>query len=150
MHDAPDRSWRVEDLASVAGMLRSQFMASFRQTVGTTPSAYLTAWRLMLARRALANVARSRQLRSALVWAVRPRFLARICAPLDALRLRCASASCAQHTIHAHRRRRLFRGEMMLMRPRRAQTEPARAVGRRCHADAILYMHRMPASWGLP
>ncbi|MGF6297986.1 transcriptional regulator GlxA family with amidase domain [Paraburkholderia sp. WC7.3d] len=42
MHDAPDRSWRVEDLASVAGMSRSQFMASFRQTVGTTPSAYLT------------------------------------------------------------------------------------------------------------
>lgn len=30
-------------------------MASFRETVGTTPSAYLTGWRLMLARRALAN-----------------------------------------------------------------------------------------------
>lgn len=55
MHDAPDRAWRVESLASVSGMSRSQFMASFRQTVGTTPSAYLTAWRLMLARRALAN-----------------------------------------------------------------------------------------------
>ncbi|MFP3566729.1 AraC family transcriptional regulator [Paraburkholderia sp. SIMBA_030] len=55
IHEAPDRPWRVEDLASVAGMSRSQFMASFRQTVGTTPSTYLTAWRLMLARRALAN-----------------------------------------------------------------------------------------------
>lgn len=55
MHDAPDRPWRMEDLACVAGMSRSQFMASFRQTVGTTPSAYLTAWRLMLARRALAS-----------------------------------------------------------------------------------------------
>lgn len=55
MHDAPDRPWRVEDLASVSGMSRSQFMASFRQTVGTTPSAYLTAWRLMLGRRALAG-----------------------------------------------------------------------------------------------
>ena len=55
MHDAPDRPWRVEDLASVASMSRSQFMASFRLTVGTTPAAYLTTWRLMLARRALAN-----------------------------------------------------------------------------------------------
>ncbi|PMS16211.1 AraC family transcriptional regulator [Trinickia dabaoshanensis] len=58
MHDAPDRPWRVEDLACVSGLSRSQFMASFRQTVGTTPSAYLTAWRLMLARRALANGAK--------------------------------------------------------------------------------------------
>lgn len=55
IHDAPARPWRVEDLAFVSGMSRSQFMASFRQTVGTTPSAYLTAWRLMLARRALAD-----------------------------------------------------------------------------------------------
>lgn len=55
MHDAPDRPWCVEDLASVSGMSRSRFMASFRETVGTTPSAYLTGWRLMLARRALAN-----------------------------------------------------------------------------------------------
>lgn len=55
MHDAPDHAWRVEDLASVSGMSRSQFMASFRQTIGITPSAYLTRWRLLLARRALAN-----------------------------------------------------------------------------------------------
>jgi AraC-like DNA-binding protein len=55
MHDAPERPWRVEDLASVASMSRSQFMASFRLTVGTTPAAYLTAWRLMLGRRALGN-----------------------------------------------------------------------------------------------
>jgi AraC-like DNA-binding protein len=55
IHDAPARPWHVGDLASVSGMSRSQFMTSFRQTVGTTPGAYLTAWRLMLARRALAD-----------------------------------------------------------------------------------------------
>ncbi|MGN6652252.1 helix-turn-helix domain-containing protein, partial [Trinickia sp.] len=55
MHDAPDRPWRVEELASVSGMSRSQFMASFRQTIGTTPAAYLTTWRLLLGHRALAS-----------------------------------------------------------------------------------------------
>ena len=53
MHDAPDRPWRVEELACVSGMSRSQFMASFRQTIGTTPAAYLTTWRLVLGHRAL-------------------------------------------------------------------------------------------------
>lgn len=55
MHDAPGRAWRVEDLAALAGLSRSRFMALFRETVGTTPSAYLTAWRLVLAHRALAD-----------------------------------------------------------------------------------------------
>lgn len=55
MHDSPAHPWRTEELASHADMSRSRFMALFRQTVGTTPSAYLTAWRLMLAQRALAE-----------------------------------------------------------------------------------------------
>lgn len=53
MHDAPARGWRIDDLADLASMSRSRFMASFRDTVGMTPGAYLTHWRLTLARRAI-------------------------------------------------------------------------------------------------
>jgi len=53
MHDTPSRAWTIEELATLAGMLRSRFMANFRKVVGTTPKAYLTSWRLMLARREL-------------------------------------------------------------------------------------------------
>lgn len=55
IHDAPARTWRVEDLAALAGISRSRFMALFRDIVGITPSSYLTEWRLALARRALAD-----------------------------------------------------------------------------------------------
>ena len=48
LHDAPARAWRVDDLAQVAGMSRSQFMAGFRRVLGITPMAYLTRWRLAL------------------------------------------------------------------------------------------------------
>ncbi|MEN3149893.1 AraC family transcriptional regulator [Neorhizobium sp. IRAMC:178] len=58
MHDAPARAWNTEDLASVAGMSRSHFMALFRHVVGTTPQAYLTGWRLTIARRRLSKGAR--------------------------------------------------------------------------------------------
>ena len=58
MHDAPHREWRSDDLAAEAGMSRSHFMASFRAVCATTPRAYLTAWRLTLARQDLAAGAR--------------------------------------------------------------------------------------------
>jgi AraC-like DNA-binding protein len=53
MHDTPARGWRIDDLADLASMSRSRFMTSFRDTVGMTPGAYLTHWRLTLARRAI-------------------------------------------------------------------------------------------------
>ncbi|WP_064696134.1 AraC family transcriptional regulator [Rhizobium aegyptiacum] len=58
MHDAPARAWNSDDLAAAAGMSRSHFMALFRDVVGTTPQAYLTGWRLILARRKLAKGAK--------------------------------------------------------------------------------------------
>jgi AraC-like DNA-binding protein len=53
IHDMPSRAWKVDDLAMQAGMSRSHFMALFHAVVGTTPMAYLTAWRMTLARRHL-------------------------------------------------------------------------------------------------
>lgn len=53
MHDEPARAWTVDELAERAAMSRSSFMATFRAVVGTTPMAYLSAWRLALARRHL-------------------------------------------------------------------------------------------------
>ncbi|NRP73956.1 RCS-specific HTH-type transcriptional activator RclR [Ensifer psoraleae] len=58
MHDAPTRSWNSEELAAAAGMSRSHFMALFRDVVGTTPLAYLTGWRLTIARRKLSKGAK--------------------------------------------------------------------------------------------
>ncbi|TBB21301.1 AraC family transcriptional regulator [Rhizobium ruizarguesonis] len=58
MHDQPTRAWNSDDLAAMAGMSRSHFMALFREVVGTTPQAYLTGWRLTVARRKLTKGAK--------------------------------------------------------------------------------------------
>lgn len=53
MHDEPARPWTVEQLAEITGMSRSRFMDVFPRILGTTPAAYLNAWRLMLGQREL-------------------------------------------------------------------------------------------------
>ncbi|MGY0620570.1 cupin domain-containing protein [Lysobacter sp. A378] len=53
MHEQPAREWSLESLADSAGMSRSVFANSFRETVGCTPGAYLQQWRIGLARQAL-------------------------------------------------------------------------------------------------
>ncbi len=58
IHEAPQRAWRSEDLAALAGLSRSQFMACFSTLVGQTPFSYLRQWRLTLARQDLAAGAR--------------------------------------------------------------------------------------------
>lgn len=55
IHNQPARPWRVENLAELCGLSRSRFMTLFPKVVGITPSAYLTNWRLTLARRELAK-----------------------------------------------------------------------------------------------
>jgi len=50
MHDKPARNWSVPDLSAIAGMSRSQFIEVFKKTVGQSPGAYLTSWRLALGR----------------------------------------------------------------------------------------------------
>lgn len=53
MHDLPARPWTVQELADRATMSRTHFMSTFSRVVGTTPMAYLGAWRLTLAARHL-------------------------------------------------------------------------------------------------
>jgi AraC-like DNA-binding protein len=50
IHLNPDRDWSLKDLAQVACMSRSKFSAQFLKVVGVSPIAYLTGWRMKLAR----------------------------------------------------------------------------------------------------
>lgn len=50
IHRDPRRGWTVAQLAEVAGMSRSGFALRFRELVGTAPLAYVTQWRMELAR----------------------------------------------------------------------------------------------------
>ncbi len=53
MHGEPGRSWQLGELAKAAGMSRTTFSTRFRAAAGVPPLAYLTEWRMRLARRAL-------------------------------------------------------------------------------------------------
>lgn len=49
VHDEPDRTWSVADLAQEARMSRSAFAARFREVTGESPMGYVTAWRMQVA-----------------------------------------------------------------------------------------------------
>lgn len=49
LHERPGHGWTLAAMAQAAGMSRSAFAAEFRATLGTTPGAYLLAWRVLLA-----------------------------------------------------------------------------------------------------
>ncbi|MGB1026016.1 MAG: transglutaminase N-terminal domain-containing protein, partial [Rhodospirillaceae bacterium] len=51
IHDEPERDWTVETLAQQAGVSRSVFSDSFRQTTGMTPAKYLQNWRITLVKK---------------------------------------------------------------------------------------------------
>jgi len=53
LHQEPARDWSAELLARRVGVSRSALYASFAAGVGEPPAAYLTRWRMWLARRAL-------------------------------------------------------------------------------------------------
>ncbi|WP_372836174.1 AraC family transcriptional regulator [Pontibacterium sp.] len=50
IHERPEKVWRNEDLAQIAGLSLSRFAELFVQIVGETPMAYLRRWRMVLAR----------------------------------------------------------------------------------------------------
>lgn len=49
MHEKPEHSWSLEELAREANMSRARFAVNFRETVGVTPLDYLTDWRISVA-----------------------------------------------------------------------------------------------------
>lgn len=49
MHEHPEQTYTLQDLAKVAGMSRARFASHFRKTVGATPIDYLTDWRISVA-----------------------------------------------------------------------------------------------------
>lgn len=53
IHGEPSRNWGLEELAKKAGMSRTSLAVRFRQMMGVPPLAYLTQWRMYLARREL-------------------------------------------------------------------------------------------------
>lgn len=55
IHGDPSRQWRLEDLAGLAHLSRSQFTARFHNAVGRAPMDYLLHWRMALAQRALSR-----------------------------------------------------------------------------------------------
>lgn len=55
LHDDIARPWTVAQLADAAAMSRAAFAAAFARQVGQPPLAYVRAWRLTLARAALAG-----------------------------------------------------------------------------------------------
>lgn len=53
LHAEPARPWNVDHLARRVGLSRTRLYARFTERVGEPPAAYLTRWRMVLARRAL-------------------------------------------------------------------------------------------------
>ena len=53
IHEQPGRDWTVARLAREVGQSRSAFAAAFTETLGQTPLAYLTSWRMTVAARLL-------------------------------------------------------------------------------------------------
>jgi AraC-like DNA-binding protein len=53
LHDDPARAWTVADLAAVALLSRAAFARRFTALLGVSPLAYLTDWRMAIARERL-------------------------------------------------------------------------------------------------
>ena len=54
-HQRPASDWSVAALAREAGLSRTNFAERFTSQLGTTPMAYVTSWRMQIARDALAT-----------------------------------------------------------------------------------------------
>src|ERR1700730_13618555 len=67
MHERPENSWSLEDLARIAGMSRARFATHFRQVVGVTPLITLPHGASVSRRRCSKKGSRSRWLLQ--VWA---------------------------------------------------------------------------------
>ena len=50
MHEHPERSWTLSDLAKLSNMSRGRFAQRFKEVLGQSPLQYLTDWRLQKAK----------------------------------------------------------------------------------------------------
>ena len=57
-HRRPAAEWSVAALAREAGLSRTGFAERFTAMLGVTPMAYITAWRMQIAREALTAAAK--------------------------------------------------------------------------------------------
>lgn len=55
IHAAPEKSWRLADMADIACMSRSGFTALFKTRVGKAPIEYVSWWRMQIAASRLRN-----------------------------------------------------------------------------------------------
>jgi len=55
IHEKPGQQWRIDALATIAGMSRSSFCERFSALVGRSPLRYQNEWRLTLAKTMLAR-----------------------------------------------------------------------------------------------
>ncbi|MEC8773505.1 MAG: AraC family transcriptional regulator [Pseudomonadota bacterium] len=53
IHTSPEHPWTVTEPAQIAGLSRTTFSTRFDELLTHTPLAYMTAWRMQLARRLL-------------------------------------------------------------------------------------------------
>jgi len=59
LHENPRRAWQLRELAKATAMSRTAFAVYFKRVAGIAPLAYLTRWRMHLARRVLRSESRS-------------------------------------------------------------------------------------------
>ena len=50
IHSSPDRDWTIDELAAIGCMSRSAFCQHFQRMLDVAPIAYLTSWRVKLAK----------------------------------------------------------------------------------------------------
>jgi AraC-like DNA-binding protein/mannose-6-phosphate isomerase-like protein (cupin superfamily) len=67
IHEAPERKWTVDELASKVAMSRATFARRFSALVGESPHAYVTRWRMNVAARLLRSTSDSAERISASV-----------------------------------------------------------------------------------
>ena len=98
IHEAPERKWTVNEIASNVGMSRATFARRFSALVGESPHAYVTRWRMNLAARLLRTTSESAERIAASVGYDSP-------TAFGAAFRKHLSLSPGQYRNHAHRPR---------------------------------------------
>ncbi|TVS27271.1 AraC family transcriptional regulator [Corynebacterium sanguinis] len=50
IHDEPEKPWAIADMVKISAMSRTSFIEKFREVVGVAPAAYVTNWRMEVAK----------------------------------------------------------------------------------------------------